>query len=201
MFHRLIGRVILMFLVLGTLLALVACTAAPVTPTSVPTLLPTPTPMVASDCPSVTQGTQLLTNEESGYCLLYPDGYTPVDPLPGEVCFVPGDTSMECHSANLIIEMENANGRTPSQIADELIAEAETAGPGIEIQRTDLTVSGEQAVMLEGVPGVDASRIVVLVHADRLYRLMFVPWDETREEFTGVENLYNTAIDSFTFLR
>lgn len=108
---------------------------------------------------------------------------------------------MECHSANLIIEMENANGRTPSQIADELIAEAETAGPGIEIQRTDLTVSGEQAVMLEGVPGVDASRIVVLIHADRLYRLMFVPWDETREEFTGVENLYNTAIDSFTFLR
>ena len=200
MFPGFLGRCIRLFSLLGMALILIACTAVPVVPTSIPTFLPTPTSMDATACPNVSEGTQLLTNEEYGYCLLYSDGYTRVDPLPEEVCLVLGDSSMACHSANLIIQVENAAGRALSQIADEMIAEAETAAPGIEIQRTDLTLSDEQAIMLEGIPGVDASRIVVLVHADRLYKLTFAPWDETRGEFAGVENLYNMVVNSFTFL-
>jgi len=156
--------------------------------------------MVVSACPSATEGTQLLMNEEYGYCLSYPDGYLRVDPLPYEVCLVPGESSMACHSAHLIIEVENAAERTAGQIADAMIADQESSIPGIEIQRTNLTVSGEQAVVLDGMSGVDFSRRIVLVHADRLYQLMFIPWDEAGENFPQLENLYNTVINSFQFL-
>ena len=54
-----------------------------------------------------------------------------------------------------MIEVEDAAGRTASQIADEIIADAETAVPGISVERTSLTVGGEDAVVLE----VDGWRI------------------------------------------
>lgn len=135
-----------------------------------------------------------------GYCLLYPDGYIRVDPLPDEVCLIPGEPFMACHSANLMIEVEAAAGRTASRIADEIVGDAEVAIPGIEIHRINLTVSDERAVGLEGLPGVASSRVIVIVHADRLYRLTFVLWDETGAEFAQLENLYNTVIDSFELL-
>lgn len=159
-------------------------------------LPPTPT----TECPSPTEGTQLLRNDEWGYCFLYPNGYIRVDPLPYEVCLVPGETNMACHTANLIIEVEQAAGRTADQIADEVVADAESAIPGILIERTDQTVSGESAVALEGLPGVASSRNVYIVYADHLYRLVFVPWDETSEEFARLETLHTTVINSFTLL-
>ena len=201
MSHTFIGRFISVFCRLGIVLVLNACTATTSTSIPMPTVLPSTTQAAAPACPSASEGTQLLTNEEYGYCLLYSDGYIRVDALPYEVCLVPGEPFLACHSANLIIEVEDAAGRTAGQIADEMIAEAEAAIPGIEIHRTDLTVSGEQAVVLEGMPGANASRIVMIVHADRFYRLMFIPWDEAGENFAQLETLYNTVINSFTFLQ
>jgi hypothetical protein len=174
-------------------LVLPTATTAPATPTQLP---PTPTP----ECPGPTEGTQLLKNEALGYCTLYSEGYIEVEIPPSEVCLVPGEPYMACHSANAFINVEEAAGRTADQIADEIVADAEKEIPGILIERTDLTVSGEQAVLLEGLPGVASSRNIYIVHADRLYVLVFVPWDETGEEFARIETLYTTVINSFTFL-
>lgn len=110
-------------------LASPTATTAPPTPTippATPTLLP-PTP----ECPSPGEGTQLLQNEAFGYCFLYPKDYIRVDPLPDEVCLVPGEPYMACHTASLILEVEQAAGRTADQFADEVVADAETAIPGI----------------------------------------------------------------------
>ena len=109
----------------------------------------TPIPTLAPVCPIVTKGTQLLRNEEMGYCLLHPNGYNRLDPNPTEVCLVPDGPTMGCHNANVFINVQDAAGRTTGQIADEMIADEQAAIPGIEIQRTNLTVSGEQAVVLE----------------------------------------------------
>jgi len=135
-----------------------------------------------------------------GYCLLHPDGYIRVDPLPYEVCLVPGEPFLACHSANLMIEVEDAAGRTADQIADGAIADSEAAVPGIEIQRTRSTVSGEQAVVVEGLPGVTGTREVLIVHADRLYRLTFVLPGEDPASVEEFERLYTTVISSFTFV-
>jgi hypothetical protein len=181
--------------------ALPTTTAAPPTQTKpTPTIPPSPVPTTEPSCPEPTDGTQLLKNEELGYCTLYSEGYLEVEIPPSEVCLVPGEPYMACHSANAFINVEGAAGSTADQIADEIVADAEKEIPGILIERTNLTVSGEQAVVLEGLPGVASSRNIYIVHADRLYVLVFVPWDATGEEFTRIETLYTTVINSFTFL-
>ena len=202
---------------LSVTVALLALSACAPSPTPVPTVPPTPMPTISSSptppqqpptptqtpgsiCPSVTVGTQLLTREQMGYCLLYLEGYIEVDTDPTQVCLVPGEPYMACHTANFFINVEDAAGRTVDRIADEMIAGEEATIPGIEIQRENLTVSGEQAIMLEGLSGVAASRVILIAHAERLYRLTFVPWDKTGEGFTRIENLYNTVISSFTFV-
>jgi hypothetical protein len=176
--------------------------AAPPGLTATPTQAPEPTATVEQSgvCPDSIEGTQLLIREELGYCLLYPEGYIEVDTEPAQVCLVPGEPYLACHSANAFVNVEDAAGRSANQIAAEVIAGEEAAIPGIKIQRMNIMVSGEPAVMLEGLSGMAASRVILIVHNERLYRLTFVPWDETGDEFERVEALYNTLISSFTFL-
>ncbi len=163
--------------------------------TSAPT--PAPTPTAEPGCPEPTEGTQLLAREKLGYCLLYPAGYLEVDTDPAQVCLVAEGPTMACHSANTFIHVEDAAGRTASQIADALIA---VHGPGLE--RSRLTIAGEEAVMLEPFYGQATSRKVFVVHADRLYMLEFIgPWGEDgNPELERSERFYATVIDSFAFV-
>jgi len=187
-------------------LALAACTPALATisptvpPPAIPTLAPTSEPTAEPSCPEPTQGTQLLTRERMGYCLLYPEGFIEVASGPTDVCLVPSEPYMACHSAQAFFNVEDAGGRSADQIADEMIADAEAAVPGIAIQRTSATVSGQPAVVVEGLPGVTGSRQILLVHADRLYRLTFLLPGEEPESVEEFDHLYNTVIDSFTLL-
>jgi len=153
-------------------------------------------------CPSPTASTLLLTNEKHGYCLLYPSEYNVMYPTESEMCLVPAGPTMACHSANAFIEVEDAAGRSASQVADALIAEALAAIPGISIERASLTIANEEAVVLDGLPGVSNSRNVVIVRADRLYTLSFiVPWDEDgNSDFEQMERIYTDVIGSFGFL-
>ncbi|NOH03498.1 MAG: hypothetical protein HND47_16810 [Chloroflexi bacterium] len=155
----------------------------------------TPEPSAEPTCPEPMEGTKLLIREAVGYCLLYPVGYIEIETVPTTVCLVPEGPTMGCHNTNLIIEVENAGGRTVDEIADEIIADTRA-----EIQRTNLSIAGEEAVVLEGLSGVASSRNVLLVHEDRRYELIFVPWDETDENFAKLSLLYNTVINSFTLL-
>ncbi|MDL1910927.1 hypothetical protein FBQ81_09585 [Chloroflexi bacterium CFX6] len=161
---------------------------------ALPTNMPEPT------CPEPVEGTKLLIREAVGYCLLYPEGYIEIETHPTTVCLVPEGPTMGCHNTNLIIEVEDAGGRTVGEIADEIVADAQAEIPGIEIRRTNLSMGGEEAVVLEGLAGVASSRNVLLVHEDRRYELIFVPWDEHDENFAKLNLLYNTVVNSFTLL-
>jgi WD40 repeat protein len=144
----------------------------------------------------VTAGTQLLRNEQMGYCLLYPDDLFRLDPYPAEACLVPELPAMACHSNVAQIEVSDAAGRSASQVADERIAQM-----GFSTERSSLTIAGEQAVVLANVPGQASMRQVLLVHNDRLYTLSFVLPDPEDPSAVGrFERLYTTAISSFTFL-
>jgi len=188
-------------------LALSACNAASGTvaptepPTPVPTVPPTPISTAEPSCPGPRAGTQLLRHEEHGYCLLYPDGLVRVDTPPYQICLVPEGPAMACHTAVALVEVTDAAGRSADQIADEWIANSEAEIPGIVIQRTSLTVSGQQAVVLEGLPGVASTRDIVIVQTDRLYKLTFVfPGPEDAPATERFELTYETIIDSFTFV-
>lgn len=147
-------------------------------------------------CPSPTSETKLLTNAEEGYCLLYPAEYSTtaphyivINPVSG-----PGDTFGE---AWLYIEITDAAGRTAAQIADEGIA---ALGEEFNITRFEVEVDGEQAVVVDGLPAQNSARYVFIVHNDRLYNLIFMPWYPNAAEPTALENLYTIAMDTLHFL-
>jgi hypothetical protein len=162
----------------------------------------TPEPTARASCPEPTEGTQLLMNEEHGYCLLHPGEYGVVYP-PMEHCLAYTVNSMECQfitfagsegGPNGGVSVNEASGRTAGEVAD---AEIAFLGPDFNIERTDLTIDGEQAVLMDGIPGQDTVRKVVIVHNDLLYTLSFTPWDKND---TALVNLYTTIVNSLHFL-
>ena len=146
--------------------------------------------------PDPTAETKLLTNAEEGYCLLYlaehvadMPGWVVINPNSG-----PGDMPGE---AWLNIQLQDAAGRTAAQVADEMIA---SLGAGFKIARLEVQVDGSPATVLDGLPGLDSNRMVMVVHNDRLYILAFLPWQRDAAEPAPLENLYTTVMDTFHFL-
>jgi len=137
-------------------------------------------------------------NAEDGYCLLYPaeysnySNYIIINPAPG-----PGDVLGD---AWVGIGTESADGRTAAQVADAQIG---LAGTGFNIERTEVQVDGEQAIVVDGLPGQDAGRNIFIIHGERLYMLTFQPWVQIPDNpaaFAGLENLYDTILRTLHFI-
>ena len=116
-------------------------------------------------------------------------GWVVINPISG-LSDVPGE-------AWLNIQMQDAAGRTVAQFADEIMA---TVGAGFNITIEEVQVDGSPAIVVDGLPGLDSNRIVMIVHNDRLYTLTFMPWQPNAAEPTPLENLYTMVIDTFHFL-
>ncbi len=149
----------------------------------------------AAGCPTETADKKLLVNNEDSYCLLYPAGLGLLPPrlivinpnnMPGDVI---GDAWLD-------VLVNNANGQTAAQIADARIAEA---GQGFNITRTELTIDGKQAILVDGLPAQDSMRVVFIVHKDMLYSFEFLPW-YPQNGTTPLESLYSTVMGSLHFL-
>lgn len=150
----------------------------------------------ANACPTASADTKLLTNAEDGYCLLYPaeassnmPGWVVINPItgPGDI---PGDAWVN-------IQAQDAAGRTVTQFADEIMA---TVGPGFNITIEEVQVDGNPAIVVDGLPGLDSNRIVMIVNNDRLYTLTFMPWYPNDANSTPLENLYTMVMDTLHFL-
>ena len=155
-------------------------------------------------CPTPTTESKLLMNAEDGYCLLYPTEFSAgtapyilvLNPVGAGAGDVLGD-------AWVSIDMERADGRAAAQVADAEITSSEFVGLDLNIERTEVQVDGEQAIVVDGLPGPDAWRRVFIVHGERLYILTFLPWlpnEDNGGQPTPLENLYETIISSLHFL-
>ncbi len=217
---RCLWRILLLAAVLMTLAACIAPGAAPTavppadapaaptlpataeTPAEDPTAVPAqetaaPAQSAAANCPAPTEGTQVVINTAGGYCFLTPASYTTTEYENELVVMAPVET--EGHRERAFINVEPANGRTASDAAGAL--EATVTVPAGTLTRSAATLGGEEAVVLEVLPGQDLNRMVYAVHGDTLYSLMFVPLDpEAGEAYTQVEELYALLMESFTFL-
>lgn len=149
-------------------------------------------------CPAKTADMELLTNEEDGYCLLYPSAYAVnlprliiINPVgaPGDI---PGDAWVN-------IMAKPASGRTAAQVADAQIAEA---GADFGVTRSEILMDGMQAIVVDGLPGPDSWRKVFVVANDRLYTMEFQPWfpSDDPAQPTPLENLYATIAGTIHFL-
>lgn len=182
--------------------ALVSCGPAPTPiPTSVPPSTSTPIPTAnpeANGCLTPGPGQALLRKDAEGYCLLYPQEYSTdllpnyivINPVPG-----PGDIPGD---AWVYLLVEPAAGRTAAQVVDK---ESESfVGPGFNITRSEQTVDGVQAVVVDGLPSTDSVRKVFMVHNDRLYNFWFMPWFPGETGPTPIEDLYSMVMDSLRFI-
>lgn len=148
----------------------------------------------AEACPSPTADTKLMTNTEDGYCLLYPAEDVIIDPyvIVANPNSAPGDMPGEAWA---VINTQDAAGRTASQVADEMTA---AVGPGFNITQTEIEVGGEQAIVVDGMPGQDSNRMVLIIHEGRLYTLTVMPWYPSAG--SSLDKLYNTIIQSLHFM-
>jgi len=175
--------------------AFAACT--PIMPEA-PAAEAPPSTQPADPCPAPGEGQLLLRNETDGYCLLYPAAYTLDQTNPG-VTDIVVDNVMNHWDPRLSIAVSDAAGQTLDDVAARLATDY--APPGFEITSQSITVAGEEAVLLDNLPGQDLNRRVAFLHDGTLYSLFIAPLgDEGSEVRQQAEMLYQLALESFRFL-
>ncbi len=107
-------------------------------------------PAEAAGCPAATDDTYLLRNPQHGYCLLYPVTHKVERPNADEVNLVIGGL-LNAGDPRANIRVVSGDGVTAESFADDTV----TSFEGFEIARSDTTVAGQPAVVLDNVPGQD----------------------------------------------
>jgi hypothetical protein len=150
------------------------------------------------DCLQPAEGAQLLRQESQGFCLLLPAEYQSEQPNDNEtVIYV--ESLLNTGRPRLFIQVSDAADKTAGDVANELLADL---GPGFDIERyIGLTLGYEIAEQLDNVPGQDISRVLLVVHDGRLYKLTFVPASEDAGEvYEEMLSLHDLVVRSFRFL-
>ena len=169
-----------------------AATAAPSeTAAAEPTIAaPTEAP-AAAECPAATDDTYLLRNPQHGYCLLYPTTHKVERPNADEVNLVVGSL-LNTTDPRANIRVMTGDGLAAESFADDIVASFE----GFDIGRTEMTVAGQPAVLLDNVPGQDINRQVVFTLDGRLYHIYFSPLDPANT--APLDDFMAVILDSFT---
>lgn len=153
----------------------------------------------SDSCPPTAPGKNLLKNTVAGYCLLYPAEYS--TSLPGYIVINPISAPTDIPGeAWVSITVESAGGHTADQIAGDLIT---ATGPGFNITRSEEPIEGETAIVIDGLPGQDSNRKVLIVHNDQLYTLTFAPWNFNSEgagQIPPLVELYKMIISTIHFI-
>ncbi len=151
----------------------------------------------ADECVEPKADEQLITSEDFGYCFVAPAEFTYEEPSETNANLFTG-SMMDVEHPKLMIETTDAGAKNAATAADELVASFE----GFEIPRTfGDTLGYEPAERLDGVPGQDLGRVLLVVHGDRLYRLTFVPADPSQAEvYAQMETLFAKVLYTFRFL-
>ena len=165
------------------------------TPAAAPTDAPAATeaPAEAAACPTAGDDTYLLRDPRHGFCLLYPATHKVERPNADEVVLVVGGL-LNTLDPRAGIRVVSGDGVTAERFADDIVASFE----GFAIDRSETTVAGQPAVVLDNLPGQDINRQVVFTHEDRLFHLTFSPVDASAPE--ALDSLMQGVLESFTFI-
>lgn len=164
---------------------------------------PSPTPP-ESDLPLTCQVTDLKVQIErtAGYCYAFPNRFTlGKQPMFGfQAVMGPGvGSSAEPVFATFAVENDAYDpNQSLDQQVDAYLQGFTTVAPQ-SMTRARLTVNNEPAVMVDNIPVQLSWRIVFVQHQGRLYRLMYWPVD-LKETKTDLEELYQTTLNSFSFI-
>jgi hypothetical protein len=132
-----------------------------------------------------------FSDDVLGICFSYPQGYSQL-PDSSTVEVVAPDLPDTNEKAIFWLETSDAYDRSAAVIADQDL----TTASGVEVDRWTVALGGEEAVVLDGMPGQDLQRRVYVVHEETLYMLGFMPThsantaanDQMEALFTAITN-------------
>jgi hypothetical protein len=158
----------------------------------------TPTPHAVESSPvqtSVNDTAEIFSSDRLGLCFSYPQGYTHV-PDSDAVEIAAPDLPGSDVKGLFWLEMSDAYNRTAEKIADQDMMTL----AGLNIGRWPVTLGGEPAVVLDGVPGQELQRRVYVVHQQTLYILAFWPTlSENKAAGDQMEALYTAITNSWAW--
>lgn len=149
------------------------------------------------DNATATVPAQVVINAPLDYCFAYPQGFTLL--INGSQVEVMGPYSgLGGVVAGMVwIDVIDAPGRTALEIADEEV----NAVVGLSPLRSTVRMGGEEALVLEGMPGQDAVRKIYIVHNELLYTLNFMPYQSDNDTAnTQTETLFASVISSWVWI-
>ena len=149
------------------------------------------------------EGLNTYVDTSSGFCFAYPAAFEAQVNETGNPLFVgpPLDDGVEPLRASLLVEVEVAvAGKTLTEIVDGYVSQfAETNVPAIE--RTPVALAGRPAELLEGVPGREGSRDILMLHEGKLFHLMFMPSvRDVPQAAADVQVLSTTVVATFALM-
>ena len=147
----------------------------------------------AASCGEAPAGGQIYSSAEYGFCILVPEGYEMVESAPGVLNIVAGGDLMNHTSPRVGIEVTAAGDRTLAGITDQMMADYVPVGT--DVTSRTLTIDGEEAVLLDNLPGQDLNRRVVVKHNNMVYSLMFMPLSPEAEP------MYQAVLESLRFVK
>jgi hypothetical protein len=134
-------------------------------------------------------------SDRLGLCFSYPQGYTQL-PNIDTVEIVAPDLPGSDVRGLFWLEISDAYNRSAEKIADQDM----TYAAGLDVGRWTVTLDGEQAVVLDGMPGQELQRRVYVVHQQTLYVLAFWPArSENKAASDQMEALYTAVTNSWAW--
>ena len=115
-------------------------------------------PTALANCPAERDGTRRVVDARRGFCLFIPAAYTVFNPNPNEIV-IAKDSLLNVTEPRLSIAVTAAGARTVEQVADDIVATM----PGFDLKRSTIDIAGQEAVVLDNVPGQDLMRRVLFV--------------------------------------
>jgi heat shock protein HslJ len=189
----------------GKLLAFVHGRASTATPTFAPQLTATSPratdPALPTGCTATGMDTALLASPEDGFCLLYPARMKPgFSNDPGRETAQRLATIRGTDPVVLSIISAPANGLSLEQVARNVLS-GWSAEIVAQVQRSEARLGGEQAIILDHMPGQPANRQAFVIHGDRLYQLVLSPFADPAfaQSYAEAQALWDTVAGSFAF--
>jgi hypothetical protein len=153
----------------------------------------------ASGCPL--SGEPLYVNSLFGYCFVYPeDFFVQVDnPLAPVIVGPALDENPDPLFASLAVSTRPVpEGADLGGLVSGFLGQNNISQLAIHVQRTQVSLGGKPAEVLEGVPGRLSARVVMALHGSMLYQLYFHPTG-MEAAAADMEGLYQKVLDTFAF--
>ncbi|NIP41185.1 MAG: hypothetical protein GWO08_01640 [Gammaproteobacteria bacterium] len=134
-----------------------------------------------------------FSSDQLGLCFSYPQGYSQI-PYNDSVQIAAPDIPGSDVKGLFWLEISGSDNRTAEEVADQEL----TYVPGLDVGRWIVELGGEQALVLDGMPGQELQRRVYIVREQILYILAFWPSrSENKTASDQMESLYAAVTSSW----